>query len=180
MSKKALQVGVIGYGYWGPNLVRNFSECEETDLVMIADLQPERLKKLKSRYPAVQTIRDPLALIRSAKIEAVAIATPLKTHYALARAALEHGKHVLIEKPMTASAREAEALVRLADKRGLKILVDHIFVYSGAGKCLKEHFEELGEPRYFDSTRVNLGIFRDDTNVIWDLAPHDLSILLNL
>jgi predicted dehydrogenase len=174
-----ITIGVIGCGYWGPNLIRNFAEDERAQLRWICDTDERRLNAIGRRYPAARTAADYHVLLADPELAAVVIATPVATHYTFARAALDAGKHVLIEKPFTTSSREAEELVALAKSRGLTLMVDHTFVYTGAVRRIKEIVEsgELGELLYFDSIRINLGLFQRDINVVWDLAPHDLSIM---
>ncbi|MBX5478903.1 MAG: Gfo/Idh/MocA family oxidoreductase [Pyrinomonas methylaliphatogenes] len=178
MSRR-ITVGVIGCGYWGPNLIRNFVENEVAELSWICDRDARRLEMVGRRYPFARRTRDYGELLADARLDAVAIATPVATHYEFARAALRAGKHVLVEKPFTTSVREAEDLIGLAERGGLVLMVDHTFVYTGAVRKIKEIVErgELGELLYFDSVRINLGIFQTDVNVVWDLAPHDLSIM---
>lgn len=179
MTKNATTIGVIGCGYWGPNLLRNFSENERAELRWMCDLDERRLEVLGRRYPSAETARDCEKLFADSRLDAVVIATPVGTHYRFARAALEAGKHVLVEKPLTSNSREAEELIELAERNGLTLMVDHTFIYTGAVRKIKEIVEggELGELLYFDSTRINLGLFQPDINVVWDLAPHDLSIM---
>jgi predicted dehydrogenase len=174
-----IRIGVIGYGYWGPNLVRNFFECPVTDVVAVADLNGDRLGLVKRRYPGVETTSDYRDILRNPRIDAVAISTPVTTHFELAMEALEAGKHVLVEKPMTATSEEALRLIEKADRRNLVLMVDHTFVYTGAVRKIRELIDRgsLGELYYYDSTRVNLGLFQHDVDVIWDLAVHDLSIM---
>jgi len=174
-----IRIGVIGYGYWGPNLVRNFNGIEEANLVSVCDKNPNALKKVQNAYPHVEAVSDCDEILTSTDLDAVAIATPVFTHYELTKKALEHGKHVFVEKPFTSSVREAEELVELADKKNLTIMVDHTFLFTGAVQKIKEVIDNdvLGKLYYFDSTRVNLGLFQHDINVIWDLAPHDFSIM---
>jgi len=174
-----ITIGVIGCGYWGPNLIRNFAENERAQLRWICDTDERRLSTIGRRYPATHTASDYQQLLADPKLAAVVIATPVATHYKFARAALDARKHVLIEKPFTTNSREARELVELATKRGLTLMVDHTFVYTGAVRRIKEIVEsgELGELLYFDSVRINLGLFQRDINVVWDLAPHDLSIM---
>jgi len=174
-----VRVGVIGCGYWGPNLIRNFSTCPTASLQMICDMDPERLARVAAQYPAAETVTDSEAVWASDQIDAVAIATPVRTHFELARAALEAGKHVLIEKPMTQTVAEAEGLVRLAETKGRVLMVDHTYLYMGAVRKIKDLVDggELGELYYVDSVRINLGLFQHDVNVVWDLAPHDLSLV---
>ncbi len=174
-----IRVGVIGYGYWGPNLVRNFYECPDTQVVSVSDLNTGRLEAVQRRYPAVQTTTDYRDLLNNPAIDAVAISTPVCTHFDLALAALKAGKHVLVEKPMTASSEQALRLIEEAERRGLTLMVDHTFVYTGAVRKIRELLDRdaLGQIYYYDSTRVNLGLFQHDIDVVWDLAVHDLSIL---
>ena len=175
----SITVGVIGCGYWGPNLIRNFAENEGAELRWICDADARRLEKVARRYPSVRTASDFRALLADPRLDSVVIATPVATHYAFARAALEAGKHVLVEKPFTASVREAEELIALAESMRLALMVDHTFIYTGAVRRIKELVTngELGDLLYFDSVRINLGLFQHDVNVVWDLAPHDLSIM---
>src|SRR3989440_1253081 len=172
-------IGVIGCGYWGPNLLRNFAENESAQLRWICDLDEARLAAMGRRYPAARTISDYRKLLADPELDAVAVVTPVATHYEIARQALLAGKHVLVEKPLTATAREAEELIELADRNELALMVDHTFVYTGGVRKMKEILQscELGELLYFDSIRINLGLFQRDINVLWDLAPHDLSIM---
>ena len=174
-----IQVGLIGYGYWGPNLARNFSELQGARFAACCDLRQDRLDLVALKHPGVDCTSYPQDIINNEKIDAVVIATPVSTHYDLARKALEAGKHVLIEKPITTSSSDAEKLISLAQKNNLVLTVDHTFVYTGAVRKIKEIIDqgELGDIYYFDSVRVNLGLFQHDINVIWDLVPHDLSIM---
>jgi predicted dehydrogenase len=176
---KEIKVGVIGCGYWGPNLIRNFNENYQTDLRYACDLDDQRLERIKVRYPAVTVTKNYKDLLRDKDLHVVAIATPVYTHYRFAKEALEAGKHLLIEKPMTSNSKEAGTLVNLAEKKNLMIFVDHTFIYTGAVKKMKEPIssKNLGDIYYFDSVRVNLGLFQPDINVVWDLAPHDISIM---
>ncbi len=171
--------GVIGCGYWGPNLVRNFFESARFEMLAAADPRPDRLKALARRYPSVRTFPDSAGILEDPRIELVAIATPVATHYDLAMAAVEAGKHVLIEKPMTDSLNKARRLRDAAARKGLRLMVDHTFLFTGAVRAIKSLVDsgELGEIYYVDSTRINLGLFQHDVNVMWDLAPHDLSIV---
>jgi predicted dehydrogenase len=177
-----IHVAVIGYGYWGPNLVRNFQGVENAQIVACCDLSVDRLAQAKAKYPMLRTTTDYDAVLTDSSIDAVAIATPVATHYAFARKALEHGKHVLVEKPIAASVAEAESLVEIADKHRLILMVNHTFIYTGAVRKMKEIVEcgELGDLYYFDSVRINLGLIQRDVNVLWDLAPHDIAILDHL
>lgn len=171
-------VGVVGYGYWGPNLVRNLADLPNADLRWVCDLQTERLARLRSRYPAVQITEDFAHLLADPKVDAIAIATPVSTHFALAMRALRAGKSVFVEKPITATAEQAERLIEEADRRGLVVAVDHTFIHTGAVKKLRELInKDLGEVYYYDSVRVNLGLFQHDVSVMWDLAVHDLAIM---
>ncbi|MBK8190897.1 MAG: Gfo/Idh/MocA family oxidoreductase [Vampirovibrionales bacterium] len=174
-----LSVAVVGCGYWGPNLVRNFAEHPRVDLRAICDQSPERMTRLARRYPTARAVTDYAELLNDPTLDAIAIATPVHTHYALASQALQAGKHVLVEKPMCMTAAECLALIALADEKGLTLMVDHTFVYHGAVRRMKQLIEsgDLGDILYFDSVRVNLGLFQSDINVVWDLAPHDLSIM---
>jgi predicted dehydrogenase len=174
-----IRIGVIGYGYWGPNLVRNFFECPVTEVVAVADLNSDRLGVVNRRYPGVEVTTDYQDILRDPRIDAVAISTPVTTHFALAMEALEAGKHVLVEKPMTATSDEALRLIERAERRNLVLMVDHTFVYTGAVRKIRELIDQgsLGQLYYYDSTRVNLGLFQHDVDVIWDLAVHDLSIM---
>ncbi len=172
-------IGVIGYGYWGPNLVRNFNQSPRLDLRAVADRDERRLTAAGRRYPGLTSYADANRLIADPAVDAVAIATPTASHYQLARAALEAGKHVWLEKPLTATTEQAERLIELAASKGLVLHVDHTFLYTGAvrkiGQLVRDG--ELGELYYYDSVRVNLGLFQHDVNVLWDLAVHDLSIM---
>ena len=174
-----INLGVIGYGYWGPNIVRNFNAVEDTRVISVCDSNPEALKHVKRDYPSVRTTTDCNEIISSTDIDAVAIVTPVFTHFELARKSLENGKHIFVEKPFTSTVAQAEELIALADKKGLKIMVDHTFLFTGAVRKIKELVQNntLGDLYYYDSMRVNLGLFQHDVNVIWDLAPHDLSIM---
>jgi predicted dehydrogenase len=174
-----INVGVIGYGYWGPNLVRNLFEVAETQVVAVSDMRQERLDLVKSRYPSVEVSTNFRRLLDNPKIDAIAIATPVHTHYELALQALQSGKHVIVEKPMTSSSDEALHLIDEAARRNLTLMVDHTFVYTGAVRKIKAIAEsgQLGDILYYDSTRINLGLFQHDVDVIWDLAVHDLAIM---
>jgi len=176
---KKTTVGVIGCGYWGPNLLRNFAENETAELRWMCDLDAKRLNAMGRRYPATQITTDYKSLMADPGLDAVAVATPVWTHFTFAKDALEAGKHVLVEKPLTASVAEAEQLIELAERSSLTLMVDHTFVYNGAVRKIKEIVQsgELGDLLYFDATRINLGLFQDDINVVWDLAPHDFSIM---
>jgi len=175
----ALRVGVIGYGYWGPNIVRDFAALDQCELVAVCDKSPAALKRAARAYPGIQATKDFSDVLRSPDIDAVAIVTPVWTHFELAKAALENGKHVFVEKPFTSTAQQAEQLIELADRKNLRIMVDHTFLFSGSVRKIRELVDAgtLGDLYYFDSTRVNLGLFQHDVSVVWDLAPHDLSIM---
>ena len=174
-----IRVGVIGCGYWGPNLIRNFVSCPESELIWACDKDEERLEKVMGPYPGVNRTTDFGDILADKNVDAVAIATPVHTHFSIAKACLESGKHVLVEKPLASSVEQGEELVHLAREKDLQIMVDHTFCYTGVVRKMKEVVESgaLGEILYFDSVRINLGLFQQDINVIWDLAPHDLSIL---
>jgi len=177
-----IKFGVIGYGYWGPNVARNLTQLEEAKLVGLCDKSPAALQRVQKAYPYVQVCSDPNELLTSPDIDAIAVVTPVWTHYELAKAALENGKHVFVEKPFTSNAAQAEELIELAARKNLKIMVDHTFLFTGAVRKIRQLLDEgsLGKLYYYDSTRVNLGLFQHDVNVIWDLAPHDLSIMDHL
>jgi predicted dehydrogenase len=174
-----IRAGVIGYGYWGPNIVRNFNNGDISRVVMVCDQRPESLQKVQHSYPQIKVTRNSAELINSPQIDVVAVVTPVWTHFVLAEAALKNGKHVFVEKPFTLTAAQAEELVNLAEQKNLLIMVDHTFVFTGAVKKIRQLIDDgsLGNLYYYDSTRVNLGLFQHDVNVIWDLAPHDLSIM---
>ena len=174
-----IKIGLIGYGYWGPNLARNLADTDAVEVSAIADARPERRAAAMRRHPGARVCDAAEGLIASDDVDAVVVATPLHTHYALAAAAIAAGKHVLVEKPLAGSKRDAQALGELADKRGVRLMVDHTFVYTGAVRRIRELVDagRLGDLLYLDSVRVNLGMFQQDTNVIWDLAAHDLSIM---
>lgn len=173
------RIGIIGYGYWGINLLRNFMATPQGTVAVVCDTREERRTAAKKAYPTVETISDVDELMARPDIDAVVIATPVFLHYTLAKKALEAGKHVLVEKPLTASVAEAKELVDLADAKQLTLAVDHTFLFTGSVQKIKKMIDagELGKIQYFDSTRINLGLFQPDVNVIWDLAPHDISIL---
>lgn len=178
-SENVLKVGVIGYGYWGPNIVRNFHGQERSRVVAVCDKSPKSLQRVRMAFPDMPTTSDFSELLTSPDIDAIAVVTPVWTHFELAKTALENGKHVFVEKPFTCTTAQAEELIELADRKHLKIMVDHTFLFTGAVKRMKELIDDgtLGELYYYDSTRVNLGLFQHDVNVLWDLAPHDLSIM---
>lgn len=174
-----IKVAVTGYGYWGPNVVRNFNETPNAALSAVCEARPERLEMVRARYPGVKTTTDFEEVLADRDIDAVVIATPVSSHYPLVSAALRADKHVLVEKPLTSSVAEAEELVALAAGRRRILMVDHIFVYSPAVRKMKELVDsgQLGQLLFVDSVRINLGLFQRDVNVVWDLAPHDLSII---
>jgi len=174
-----VRVGIIGYGYWGPNVVRNLQSLENCQLAAICDKDSDSLLRARRVYPGVELTTDFSELLTSAQIDAIAVVTPVWTHFDLAKAALQNGKHVFVEKPFTSTPQQAEELIELADRNRLKIMVDHTFLFSGAVKKIRELVDDgtLGDLYYFDSTRVNLGLFQHDVNVVWDLAPHDLSVM---
>ncbi|HSL56022.1 MAG TPA: Gfo/Idh/MocA family oxidoreductase [Pyrinomonadaceae bacterium] len=174
-----IKVGVIGYGYWGPNLVRNFITAPGSAVTRVCDLRKERLSSLGKLYPGLKTCSDSSDLINDPQIDAVVIATPVSTHFELAMAALKAGKHVLVEKPLAARSDQARKLVDEAAARNLVLLVDHTFVYTDAVRKIRDLIAsgQLGEIYYYDAVRVNLGLFQHDVSVIWDLAIHDLSII---
>jgi predicted dehydrogenase len=174
-----IRVGVIGYGYWGPNLVRNFFESSGTEVAAVADAKQDRLRLIKHRYPGVEVTTDYGDLLRDGRVDAIAISTPVSSHFDIAIACLRAGKHVLVEKPMTATSEQAMRLIEEADRRKLVLMVDHTFVYTSAVRKIHELVSQgsLGRTYYYDSTRANLGLFRHDVDVIWDLAVHDLSIM---
>lgn len=177
-----VKVGVIGYGYWGPNVARNFHAVAGASLTAVSDLSEKRLAMAENHYPFIKSHKNPLDLIRSTDVDAVAIVTPVFAHYEMAREALLQGKHIFVEKPFTSSSAQARELIELAAKKNLRIMVDHTFLFTGAVKKIKAIIEtgELGKLLFYDSVRVNLGLFQHDVNVIWDLAPHDLSIMAHL
>jgi len=174
-----VRFGIIGYGYWGPNVVRNLDQLDKADVLAICDVSAAARQRAQKAYAHVEVTSDSAALLSSTEIDAVAVVTPVWTHYELAKAALENGKHVFVEKPFTSNTAQAEELIELAAKKNLKIMVDHTFLFTGAVRKIRQLLDEdaLGKLYYYDSTRVNLGLFQHDVNVIWDLAPHDLSIM---
>jgi len=174
-----MKIGVVGFGYWGPNLVRNFQGTPGVDGVVCFDSSEKRLQIAKQKFPTIETFGNYDDLLKRDDVKAVAIATPVSTHFPLGIKALEAGKHLLLEKPMAESTEQCATLIEMAGKKKLVLMVDHTFVYTGAVRKIKEMIDEgrLGQIMYFDSVRVNLGLFQHDTNVVWDLAPHDLSIM---
>jgi len=177
-----IKIGVIGYGYWGPNIVRNFQGLEQGSVKAVCDLNPKNLARVRKSYPAIETTADSRDICAGPDIDAVAVITPVASHYPLVKSALEHGKHVFVEKPFTSSVAQAEELIGLAERKNLKIMVDHTFLFTGAVRKIKELLETdvLGTLYYYDSVRVNLGLFQNDVNVIWDLAAHDFAIMQHL
>jgi predicted dehydrogenase len=178
-SAQSLNIGVIGYGYWGPNIVRNFHNTPEAVVVSVCDLNTRSLDRVRKSFPTISVTTDPSDILTDPRIDAVAIVTPVSHHFSLARKALENGKHVFVEKPFTRNSDEAEELIELAERKNLLIMVDHTFLFSSSVRKIRELMTSnvLGTLYYYDSTRVNLGLFQHDTNVVWDLAPHDLSIM---
>jgi predicted dehydrogenase len=172
-------MGVVGYGYWGPNIVRNLRSIEGCQVAGVCDQSPAAVRRIKQAHPDLNVTTNSSELLESKEIDAIAVVTPVCTHFELAKAALQNGKHVFVEKPFTATVRQAEELVELAERKNLKIMVDHTFLFTGAVRKIRELIDDgvLGDLYYYDSTRVNLGLFQHDVSVIWDLAPHDLSIM---
>jgi predicted dehydrogenase len=181
-SDDVVKFGVIGYGYWGPNVVRNLDQLDQVDVLQVCDLSASARQRAQKAFPELEVTADPSALLSSPDIDAIAVVTPVWTHFEIARTALENGKHVFVEKPFTSNSAQAQELIELAEKKNLKIMVDHTFLFTGAVRKIRQLLEEdtLGRLYYYDSTRVNLGLFQHDVNVIWDLAPHDLSIMDHL
>lgn len=174
-----VKFGVVGYGYWGPNVVRNLDRLDDAEVVAVCDKDPAARRKVAKAYPDVLVTQDAAEMMASPEIAAIAVVTPVWTHYELAKAALENGKHIFVEKPFTSNADQAKELIDLAARKNLKIMVDHTFLFTGAVQKIRQllHDGALGKLYYYDSTRVNLGLFQHDVNVVWDLAPHDLSII---
>jgi predicted dehydrogenase len=171
--------GVIGYGYWGPNVVRNLTSLDGSQVLAIAEMNAAARKRAQKAHPGITVTADASEVMASRDIDAVAVITPVWTHYELAKAALENGKHVFVEKPFTSNTEQGEKLIELARRKNLKIMVDHTFLFTGAVRKISQLLDDdaLGKLYYYDSTRVNLGLFQHDINVLWDLAPHDLSIM---
>jgi predicted dehydrogenase len=171
--------GVIGYGYWGPNVVRNLTSLDGSQVLAIAEMSAGARKRAQKAHPGITVTADASEVMASPNIDAVAVITPVWTHYELAKAALENGKHVFVEKPFTSNTEQGEKLIELARRKNLKIMVDHTFLFTGAVRKISQLLDDdaLGKLYYYDSTRVNLGLFQHDINVLWDLAPHDLSIM---
>jgi predicted dehydrogenase len=175
-----MKVGVIGCGYWGPNLVRNFNALDDVEVAAVCDIRKERLEFISRQFPAIGLLTtDAKEVLHSTDVDAIIIATPVSSHFSLGMEALSNGKHLLVEKPLTATVEQGDRLIALAENKHLRLMVDHTFVYTGAVQTIKKLIDdgELGELYYFDSVRVNLGLFQHDVNVIWDLAPHDVSIM---
>jgi predicted dehydrogenase len=171
--------GVIGYGYWGPNVVRNLTNLDGSQVLAIAEMSAAARKRAQKAHPGITVTADASEVMASPDIDAVAVITPVWTHHELAKAALENGKHVFVEKPFTSNTEQGEKLIELAQRKNLKIMVDHTFLFTGAVRKISQLLDDdaLGKLYYYDSTRVNLGLFQHDINVLWDLAPHDLSIM---
>lgn len=177
-----IKIGIVGYGYWGPNLLRNFSQLDNVEVTTIVDLDTSRFKLLNKQYPQIKCIDSFKELIEDEKIQAVVIATPAATHYKLVRLALLADKHVLVEKPYVLNSKEAVEIKKIAKSMQKVLMVDHTFIYSSSVIKIKKYLEEknIGKIKYIDATRINLGLFQSDINVLWDLAPHDLSIIFYL
>lgn len=182
MTKKPLNVGLVGYGYWGPNLVRNFRAVSDCRLKMVCDLNPQRLDHMRSLHPEVKGVSEYHHLLNGTGLDAIVIATSVKLHYPMAKAAIEAGKHTFIEKPMASSSAECEELIALARKKGVVLMVGHTYLYSSAVRKITEIIRagDLGKILYINSRRLNLGLFQKDINVAWDLAPHDIAIILHI
>jgi len=174
-----LKLGVVGYGYWGPNIVRNFHHGPQSRVTMVCDQSASKLERVKRAYPEITTTTNAAEVTQSPDVDAVAVVTPVWTHYELGKQALQNNKHLFIEKPFTCNVDQADELIELAEKKNRVIMVDHTFLYTGAVKKIRQFIDDgtLGKLYYYDSTRVNLGLFQHDINVLWDLAPHDLSIM---
>lgn len=180
MKKKIVNIGVVGCGYWGPNLIRNFRALQDCRMRVICDQDVNRLKQLKTLYPEVQTETDFGKILADKHLDAIVIATPVRFHHKMAKAALEAGKHVFIEKPMASSSAECEELNSIAQSKGLTVMIGHTFLYSAPVRKIKEIVKsgDIGQIQYISSRRLNLGLYQKDINVAWDLAPHDISIIL--
>jgi len=174
-----INIAVVGYGYWGPNIVRNLQQNPNFRLVAVCDKDLRALQRASTAWPSLEVTTDVRSVVTSPEVDAVAIVTPVWAHYELTKAALENGKHVLVEKPFTSTSDQALELIELAERKGLTIMVDHTFLFTGAVRKMHELVQSgtLGNLYYYDSQRVNLGLLQHDVNVIWDLAPHDLSIM---
>jgi len=181
-NSRTIKIGVIGYGYWGPNLVRNFNQLLDAEVVFICDKDESKLARIKKIYPNAKTTTNYLEILKNKEIEGVCISTPLETHYEMTKEALLNNKNILVEKPFTKNSEKAKELIEIADRNKLVLMVDHTFIYTGAVRKIKDLIDkgELGKLYYFDSERINLGLIRSDTNVIWDLATHDISIIDHL
>lgn len=179
MGDNKIKIGVIGFGYWGPNIVRNFNSIDGAQVVSICDKNQESLNRARKIYPNIMPTSNCDEIMNAPDIDAVAVITPVSTHFELAKKALQNGKHVFVEKPFTATVAQAEELIELAARNNLKIMVDHTFIFTGAVRKIKQLIDDdvLGALYYYDSIRVNLGLFQTDVNVIWDLAPHDFAIM---
>ncbi len=179
MEDGMINIGVIGYGYWGPNVIRNFASADDARVVAICDKKPESLNKISKQYPDIRCTTDSEEIIQSPDTDVIAVVTPVSTHHPLSMKALEQGKHLFVEKPFTLSCIQAEELINVAERKNRIIMVDHTFLFTGAVRKMKELIDQktLGTIYYYDSTRINLGLFQHDVNVIWDLAPHDFSIM---
>src|SRR3984893_1454448 len=180
--KKSISVGVVGCGYWGPLLVRNFKNLSNCNLKAVCDVNEARLKHMRGLYPDVEYLTDHQQFLNGSGLDAVVIASPVKHHHALAKASLSAGKHTFIEKPMAATSAECEELVEIAERKGLVLMVDHTFLYSSPVRKIVEIVQagDLGDIRYINSRRLNLGLFQHDINVAWDLAPHVISNILRV
>lgn len=178
-SESTIRIGVVGYGYWGPNIVRNLRSLQGAAVTAIGDRDAKALQRARQAFPGIETTTQVSDLLASPDLDAIAVITPVWTHYELAKAALENGKHVFVEKPFTCNSPQAESLIELAAEKNLTIMVDHTFLFTAAVQKIRQLIDDrtLGSLYYYDSTRVNLGLFQHDVNVIWDLAPHDLSIM---
>jgi len=176
---KTVRIAVVGCGYWGQNLVRNFWELDNVELTTVCDTNTSSLQRIRRRFPTVELSRDYQEVLSNPDVDAIVLATPVSTHYDFARRALLAGKHVLVEKPMTTSSSEALELIELAEKCGKTLMVDHTFLYTSAVRQIKQlvNKDEIGDLLYFDSVRINLGLVQSDINVLWDLAPHDFAIM---
>jgi len=174
-----INIGIIGYGYWGPNIVRNFDRIEGSKVLSICDRNQDAINRARKSYPHINLTSESNDILNSPEVDAVAVITPVSTHFELAKKALQNGKHVFVEKPFTATVAQAEELIDLAEQKRRIIMVDHTFLFTGAVKKIKQLIDEkvLGDLYYYDSIRVNLGLFQPDVNVIWDLAPHDFSVM---
>jgi predicted dehydrogenase len=182
VKQNILNIGVVGCGYWGPNLIRNFRTLQDCRMKVICDQDINRLKQLKNLYPEVQTVQEFEAVLADKSLDALVIATPVRFHYKMAKASLEAGKHTFIEKPMASSSAECEELIEIAERKKLTLMIGHTFLYSAPVRKIKEIIQagDIGQIQYISSRRLNLGLYQKDINVAWDLAPHDLSIILHI